>query len=125
MKCNTKQEARRIAYFGARKMDGQNYQYRVLDTFKPEADGTLRDGIYWVINPQGEKYRVADSPFEAKRTLECNCPFFADNGVCKHCMRCEWLLTDAEQSFREQEEEHQIAEDATRFMEACRIERGQ
>lgn len=122
MKCTTKKEAARIAYFGAIKMDGQGYRYAVLQAWETE-NGKLRNGAYNVISPEGKTYQVYDSPFAVtSRELECPCAFFKENkqyGVCKHTMRLEWLLAEAEEQARRDAEEDAWADEAMARIEAA------
>lgn len=121
MKCSTKKEAARIAFFGARKMDEQGYRYEVLRAWETE-NGKLRNGAYTVTSGEGKTYQVYDSPFEVEtRALECPCAFFRENkefGVCKHTTRLEWLLADAEEQARKDAEEDAWADEALARMEA-------
>lgn len=98
MVCETKKEAARVAYFGAIKMDAQNYVIREFWPFV-EQGGQLRRGGYTVRRGL-TSYTVQDTDGAEKRTLKCSCPFYRDNaahGVCKHTQRVEWLLKDREQ----------------------------
>lgn len=129
MKCSTKREAARIAYFGAIKMDGQGYRYEVIRAWETEngqGEATklpqLRNGGYAVTNAEGRTYHVYDSPFaEQTRELECQCGFWRENrefGVCKHTTRIEWLLKDAEEQSQRDAEEDAWADEALARMEA-------
>lgn len=114
MQATTKQEAKRIAYFGAKKMDQAGYRYEQLDIWN-----------WWVSSPHGGGYNV--SLFDSGDT-HCGCKFFEENavwGTCKHILRIQWLVKEETAEIARREEEYQIAEDATRFMEGCRAERGQ
>jgi hypothetical protein len=113
MVCETKKEAARVAYFGAIKMDAQNYQLKEFWPFVEEA-GTLRRGGYTVRRGL-TSYTVQDTDGAEKRTLTCTCPFYRDNaahGVCKHITRIEWLLRDREEQIEEDVLEDRIAAEA-------------
>lgn len=95
MQAKTKQEARRIAYFGAKKMDDQGYRYERLDIWN-----------WWVSSPASGGYNVA--LFDSGET-HCGCKFFEENtefGTCKHIMRLQWLVKEeADQAARDAEED--------------------
>jgi hypothetical protein len=119
MVCETKKEASRVAYFGAIKMDAQNYVIREFWPFVEEK-GTLRRGGYTVRRGL-TSYTVEDTDGAEKRTLKCSCPFFKANamhGVCKHSTRVEWLLRDREQQIEEDALEDRIALEAEARMSA-------
>jgi hypothetical protein len=119
MVCETKKEASRVAYFGAIKMDAQNYQLKEFWPFVEEK-GTLRRGGYTVRRGL-TSYTVEDTDGASVRTLKCSCPFYRDNaahGVCKHTTRIEWLLRDREQQLEEDALEYRIAFEAEARMSA-------
>lgn len=99
MTVKDKKEARRISYFGARKMDGQGYTWN-------------RDDAYnWTCSaPNGNIYNVAR--YESGEFF-CGCKFFEENaehGTCKHTMRLEWLLKDEAERFAREEAEDALSE---------------
>jgi hypothetical protein len=92
----TKREASRIAFFGARKMDGEGYKISQVD-FAGQ-DGAEID-TYVVRGPKSVNY--VELPAEG---ITCTCPFFKDNekhGVCKHTMRVSWMIADAKRDAAE------------------------
>jgi hypothetical protein len=113
MQVETKKEAARIAYFGAIKMDAQNYQIKEFWPFAEE-NGTLRRGGY-IVRRGLTSYTVQDTDAAPVRTLTCTCPFFVENrvhGVCKHTTRVEWLLRDRETQIEQDAFEDRIAAEA-------------
>jgi hypothetical protein len=107
MKCTTKKEASRIAFFGARKMDAQGYTYQRLDIWN-----------WWVSNPSGGGYNVAI--FDSGEA-HCGCPFFDENsefGTCKHIARVQGLKKDEEAREEQQAFEDRIALEAETRMSA-------
>ena len=113
MVCETKKEAARVAYFGAIKMDAQDYQLKEFWPFVEE-NGTLRRGGYTVRRGL-TSYTVEDTDGAEKRTLTCTCPFFKANvehKVCKHTQKIEWLLRDREEELAED----RIADEAAERM---------
>lgn len=90
MTVTTKAEARRIAYFGAKKMDAQGYTYQRLDVWN-----------WQVNNPAGGFYTV--SIYESGDAF-CGCKFFEENaqfGACKHTARVGWLKAEADRQAEE------------------------
>ncbi len=74
MKCETKQEAQRVAYFGMLKMQREGGYTR---------EATTLPGGFLVRKDDGGVYGVA---VEVKHA-GCTCPFYAENrefGICKH-----------------------------------------
>ena len=115
MICTDKKMAERVAFFGAKKMASEGYRYGQVG------------GSWLMTTPQGDKtYWVATK--DAAGNALCDCAFFAANkqfGTCKHISKARLMEGDEAAAIARREEQHQIAEDATRFMEACRVERGQ
>ena len=118
MVCDTKKEARRVAYFGAVKMASAAYRYE--ETMAFDLDGqTLRRGAYWVVSPAGQGYLVSDNPFSESRELTCNCPFAKENwGICKHSLKIGWLLSEREEQAEQDAQEDRIANEAEARMGA-------
>ena len=92
----TKREASRIAFFGARKMDGEGYKISQVDFVNAGAPcdtftvRSFKSSNLVEVYPDGSK--------------TCTCPFFKDNakhGVCKHTMRVQWHKDDAERDAAE------------------------
>ena len=65
---NTNQAAQQTAERNAERMRTQGYSYEAARTA----------GFFWVKRPQGGKYLV-DSV-----SGRCECPYYAEHGVCKH-----------------------------------------
>ena len=107
MICNTKKEAARIAFFGARKMDTEGYRYERLDIWN-----------WWVSSPKGGGYNVA---IHDSKEAHCGCPFFTENaefGVCKHTERVRRFLSDESAREEEQAFEDRTADEAEARMGA-------
>lgn len=106
MQATTKQEANRIAFFGARKMDEQGYRYEQVG------------GSWLMTTPDGDKtYWVATK--DAAGNALCDCAFFAENktfGVCKHITRARQMEADQIAQAERMAEEDRIAQDAERWM---------
>lgn len=112
--------AKRIAYFGALKMDAQGYQYSKTSPWNL-AGATLRNGGFRVVSPERRVYSVQDDPFtpiSEPRRLLCTCKFFEKQGVCKHTTRVEWLLKDEETALEMADFEDRIALEAESRMSA-------
>lgn len=85
MKCSTKTEAARIAFFGAKKMTEES-GYEVALVQNPNPRGT----VAYVKNPGGFEYAIIDA---GEGKLTCDCGFYRENqefGVCKHITRTRW-----------------------------------
>lgn len=108
--------AKRIAYFGAIKMDDQGYEIRSVWAYDM-IGGQLRGGAH-TVRKGLTVYTVRDSITTPTRTLTCTCPFYAPNGVCKHTMRISWMVQDAEQTALRNAEEDAWADEAMARMEA-------
>lgn len=98
MEAITKTQAKRIAYFGARKMTDQGYSFETCG-----AGGIIRraDGYgYSVCLPAGGETGVSGN---------CTCKFFEENqahGVCKHIYWAQWQADAAKaQAERDAEED--------------------
>ena len=103
MKAQTKTQAQRIAYFGAKKM--QEGGYHIRPTRWVGNVDVVKDG-------DGRAYSVRVGARNVPDT--CNCPFFRENaehGVCKHIYWVRWQL-------EAQEEEARADAEAAHF-EAC------
>lgn len=117
MDCTDKKMATRVATFGALKMTELGYSFEAFG-----AGGIVRrkDGFgYSVCLPVGGAQGVSGN---------CTCKFFEANrefGTCKHIVWAGWQAKAEAAEIARREEEWQIAEDAARFMEGCRAERGQ
>ena len=75
-----------IAHTGAEKMDAAGYQAVVLNDPRRMV----------VLTPNGRRYRV---DVRAGKT-DCNCPYFADNAICKHVIWCADKANDtAEEAY--------------------------
>lgn len=73
----------------ATKMFDQGYKFEEDETFT---------GSGFVFTPEGKKYLVHTpdvAPYTCKEAGKCTCPYFEQNGVCKHCYFAEWTLQDA------------------------------
>ena len=108
--------AKRIAYFGAIKMDDQGYEIKEFWGYDM-IGGQLRGGGH-TVRKGLTVYEVRDSLKTAKRTLTCNCPFCVANGVCKHCTRVSWLIADAEELALRDAQEDAWADEAMARIEA-------
>lgn len=81
--------AKRIAYFGARKMTDQGY------TYFPDSI----EGFYVVVTPTGRGYFVnPDREMQAGGFGPCTCAFSKENGICKHFY---WLAHQVEQDAKD------------------------
>jgi hypothetical protein len=61
------------AHAGAEKMTRQGYRYERSNYWEHRVT---------VTNPEGKRYALGLS--RPGRRAWCGCPFFADNGICKH-----------------------------------------
>lgn len=108
--------AKRIAYFGAIKMDDQGYEikefwpYALTDKEMRGGGHTVRKGL--------TSYEVKDDTAAAKRTLTCTCPFYEAQGVCKHSTRVSWIVADAEETALRDAQEDAWADEAMARIEA-------
>ncbi|MES2461131.1 MAG: hypothetical protein V4671_11155 [Armatimonadota bacterium] len=92
--------AKRISFFGAKKMSDAGYCYtispanpNVFKVYQPGAEVGGNTGFYFV---------QLETP---NQELHCFCPFFRENSYCKHCLWIQWE-EDArkEREAREEEE---------------------
>ena len=108
--------AKRIAYFGAIKMDGQGYEIKEFWGYDM-IGGQLRGGGH-LVRKGLTVYEVRDSLKTPTRHLTCTCPFYEKHGACKHQVRVGWLVADAEETALRDAEEDAWADEAMARMEA-------
>jgi hypothetical protein len=100
MKCTSYQQASRVAFFGAQKMDGQGY------TYEPITRDPLTGKITTLrVTPPTEGHVgyivTTDTQLEDLGIDLCNCPFYADNAeyrICKHVTRGRQFADDEAES---------------------------
>ena len=100
------QTAKRISFFGAKRMDDAGYTYtvslanpNVFRVYQPGATVGGTTGFYFV-QLQTEL-----------QDMNCFCPFFAKNGYCKHCLWIQWKEDERKkQEAREEDEANARAE---------------
>lgn len=106
MQCQTKAEAQRIAFFGAKKINAPESGYRVMLISRPNAVGTQA----YIANPGGYEYAITRTR-SGKET--CDCPFYRENeayGICKHLYAYRWEKEAQEQRRAEEDADADRAE---------------